>query len=139
MATLLYQFRPLNPRSLTFCLHPRRGDTVTKSLQGELFATCNMEIESKKLSWVSFPDNKRLAGEPPSVILTHAKFGELNVGLFKKTMTPVEQVLKDANIKKDDIDEPVDWLLAAVEKLNEQQKHSAILKAQKEDEGAGPE
>ncbi|KAE9392364.1 hypothetical protein BT96DRAFT_979444 [Gymnopus androsaceus JB14] len=59
------------------------------------------------LSWVSFPDDKRLAGESPSGILTHAKFGELNVGLFKKAMTPVEHVLEDANIKKDDTDEGI--------------------------------
>ncbi|KAE9406324.1 hypothetical protein BT96DRAFT_987751 [Gymnopus androsaceus JB14] len=81
-----------------------RGDTVTKSSQGELMAMCNLEVESKTLSWVSFPNDKCLAGELPPGILTHAKFRELNVGLFKKTMMPVEQVLEDANIKKDDTD-----------------------------------
>jgi heat shock protein 5 len=40
-----------------------------------------------------------------------AKFEELNMDLFRKTMKPVEQVLKDANVKKEDIDE-VSLLLA---------------------------
>ncbi|KAE9388024.1 hypothetical protein BT96DRAFT_947897 [Gymnopus androsaceus JB14] len=70
MATLLNRFRPLDPSNIS----------------------CNVEVESKTSSWVSFPHDKRL-------------FGELNVGLFKKTMMHVEQVLKDASIMKDDIDE----------------------------------
>ena len=37
--------------------------------------------------------------------LTRAKFEELNMDLFRKTMKPVEQVLKDAGVKKDDIDD----------------------------------
>ena len=37
--------------------------------------------------------------------LTRAKFEELNLDLFKKTLKPVEQVLKDANIKKTEIDD----------------------------------
>ncbi|KAE9386941.1 hypothetical protein BT96DRAFT_948755 [Gymnopus androsaceus JB14] len=136
---------------------------------------CNLEVELKMLSWVSFPDDKCLAGELPSGILTHAKFGELNVGLFKKTMMPVEQVLKDANIKKDDINEGINHDEAIVYGANRvvfslegtadvvlvhplimielipcniaipsyreisNQKHSVILRAQKENEGAGPE
>ena len=39
--------------------------------------------------------------------LTQAKFEELNMDLFRKTMKPVEQVLKDANIKKEDIDKVI--------------------------------
>ncbi|KAH9918256.1 YJL034Wp-like protein [Amylocystis lapponica] len=39
--------------------------------------------------------------------LTRAKFEELNMDLFRKTMEPVEQVLKDANLKKQDINEIV--------------------------------
>ncbi len=37
--------------------------------------------------------------------LTRAKFEELNMDLFRKTMKPVEQVLKDAGVKKDEIDD----------------------------------
>ncbi|KAJ7594765.1 heat shock protein 70 [Mycena floridula] len=39
--------------------------------------------------------------------LTRAKFEELNIDLFKKTFGAVEQVLKDAKIKKEEVDEIV--------------------------------
>nr|AAB58248.1 endoplasmic reticulum HSP70 homolog [Pneumocystis carinii] len=42
-----------------------------------------------------------------SETLTRAKFEEINMHLFKKTMKPVEQVLKDGNVKKSDIDDIV--------------------------------
>jgi len=40
-----------------------------------------------------------------SETLTRAKFEELNVDLFRKTMKPVEQVLKDAKVKKEDVND----------------------------------
>jgi len=40
-------------------------------------------------------------------VLTRAKFEELNNDLFKKTMKPVETVLKDGAMSKDDIHEVV--------------------------------
>ena len=40
-----------------------------------------------------------------STTISRAKFEELNVDLFKKTMTPVTQVLKDASMSKKDIDQ----------------------------------
>jgi len=46
-------------------------------------------------------------GNDLSETLTRAKFEELNIDLFRKTMKPVEQVLKDANVKKEEIDEVV--------------------------------
>jgi len=46
-------------------------------------------------------------GNDFSKTLTRAKFEELNVDLFKKTMKPVQQVLNDANVKKEDIDDVV--------------------------------
>ncbi|KAI0042101.1 heat shock protein 70 [Auriscalpium vulgare] len=46
-------------------------------------------------------------GNDLSEVLTRAKFEELNIDLFRKTMRPVEQVLKDAGVKKDAIDEVV--------------------------------
>jgi len=39
--------------------------------------------------------------------LTRAKFEELNIDLFRRTMKPVEQVMKDAGVKKDEIDDIV--------------------------------
>jgi molecular chaperone DnaK (HSP70) len=38
-----------------------------------------------------------------SEILTRAKFEELNIDLFRSTMIPVENVLKDAKLNKSDI------------------------------------
>ncbi|GJC89687.1 endoplasmic reticulum chaperone BiP [Colletotrichum liriopes] len=46
-------------------------------------------------------------GKDFSETLTRAKFEELNMDLFKKTLKPVEQVLKDAKVKKEDIDDIV--------------------------------
>ncbi|KAF9484523.1 heat shock protein 70 [Pholiota conissans] len=46
-------------------------------------------------------------GNDFSDTLTRAKFEELNMELFKKTMKPVEQVLKDAGVKKSEIHEIV--------------------------------
>jgi heat shock protein 5 len=42
-----------------------------------------------------------------SEVLTRAKFEELNSGLFKQTLGPVRQVLEDAGLKKEDVDEIV--------------------------------
>ncbi|OJI98582.1 hypothetical protein ASPVEDRAFT_38076 [Aspergillus versicolor CBS 583.65] len=46
-------------------------------------------------------------GEDFSETLTRAKFEELNMDLFKKTMKPVEQVLKDAKVSKAEVDDIV--------------------------------
>ena len=46
-------------------------------------------------------------GKDFSETLTRAKFEELNMDLFKKTLKPVEQVLKDAKVKKGDIEDIV--------------------------------
>ena len=46
-------------------------------------------------------------GKDFSETLTRAKFEELNADLFKKTLKPVEQVLKDAKVKKSEIDDIV--------------------------------
>jgi len=46
-------------------------------------------------------------GQDFSETLTRAKFEELNLDLFKKTLTPVENVLRDAKLSKSEIDEVV--------------------------------
>ena len=46
-------------------------------------------------------------GEDFSETLTRAKFEELNIDLFRKTLTPLANVLKDSGLKKTDIDEIV--------------------------------
>jgi len=42
-----------------------------------------------------------------SETLTRARFEELNMDLFKKTMVPVKKVLEDAGLKKSEVDEVV--------------------------------
>ncbi|KAJ5820501.1 glucose-regulated protein [Penicillium riverlandense] len=44
-------------------------------------------------------------GRDFSETLTRAEFEELNIDLFKKTLKPVEQVLKDAKVKKSEVDD----------------------------------
>merc|ERR1711959_419477 len=39
--------------------------------------------------------------------IARAKFEEMNMGLFRKTMAPVEKVLRDAKMSKRDVDEVV--------------------------------
>jgi len=46
-------------------------------------------------------------GEDFSETLSRAKFEELNIDLFQKTLTPVDKVLSDAQLKKHEIDEVV--------------------------------
>ncbi|KAG7447251.1 heat shock protein 70 [Guyanagaster necrorhizus] len=58
--------------------------------------------QSTRIEIESFED-----GNDFSETLTRAKFEELNMDLFRKTMKPVEQVLKDAGVKKEDVDEVV--------------------------------
>jgi len=46
-------------------------------------------------------------GEDFSETITRARFEELNMDLFRSTMKPVENVLKDADMKKTEVDEIV--------------------------------
>merc|ERR1712137_1299678 len=48
-----------------------------------------------------------LDGEDFSETLTRARFEELNNDLFRKTLKPVNQVLKDSGLKKTEVDEIV--------------------------------
>ncbi|KAJ1656744.1 ATPase with role in protein import into the ER [Dispira simplex] len=58
--------------------------------------------ESVRVEIEAFQDGKDF-----SESLTRAKFESLNMKLFRKTIKPVEQVLKDAGIKKDEVDDIV--------------------------------
>merc|ERR1719188_2482089 len=46
-------------------------------------------------------------GEDFSITVSRAKFEELNMDLFKKTLIPISQVLKDAGMSKSDVHEVV--------------------------------
>jgi len=58
--------------------------------------------QSVRIEIESFED-----GNDFSETLTRAKFEELNMDLFRKTLKPVEQVLRDAGVKKENVDEIV--------------------------------
>jgi heat shock protein 5 len=69
----------------------REVDEVKRTLSSQ---------QSTRIKIESFED-----GNDFSETLTRAKFEELNMHLFRKTMKPVEQVLKDAEVNKEDVDE----------------------------------
>jgi len=85
-----------------------------KDLSKDLRALAKLrrEIEKAKRSLSSVHQTKveiesLVDGEDFSETLTRAKFEELNNDLFKKTLKPVSQVLKDSGLKKTEIDEIV--------------------------------
>ena len=68
-------------------------------------------------------------GNDFSETLIRAKFEELNMDLFRKTMTPAERVLKDANVKEEDNDEVV--LIGGSTRIPKVQRCSRITLAAK--------
>ena len=71
--------------------------TFPRRLQRHLTSAANTRIEIKL-----FEDSNNC-----SETLTGAKFEKFNLDLFREIMKPAEQVLKDANVKKGDIDEAI--------------------------------
>jgi len=80
----------------------KTGTDVSTNLRG--LAKLKREVEKAKRA-LSSQQSTRLEiesfedGNDFSETLTRAKFEELNIDLFRKTTKPVEQVLKDANVK----------------------------------------
>lgn len=86
------------------------GQDITKNLR--TMGKLKREVEKAKRTLSSQMSVKVevesfFEGEDLSETLTRAKFEELNLDLFRKTMKPVEQVLKDANFKKEQVDDIV--------------------------------
>ncbi|BGP14433.1 hypothetical protein JCM10213_004556 [Rhodosporidiobolus nylandii] len=86
------------------------GQDITKNLR--TMGKLKRAVENAKRTLSSQMSTKVeiesfFEGEDLSETLTRAKFEELNLDLFRKTMKPVEQVLKDANFKKDQVDDIV--------------------------------
>ncbi|PYH91418.1 dnaK-type molecular chaperone bipA [Aspergillus ellipticus CBS 707.79] len=88
----------------------KNGVDVTKDLKA--MGKLKREVEKAKRT-LSSQMSTRIEieafhnGEDFSETLTRAKFEELNMDLFKKTLKPVEQVIKDAKVKKSEIDDIV--------------------------------
>ncbi|KAL2044442.1 hypothetical protein N7G274_003147 [Stereocaulon virgatum] len=87
-----------------------KGVDITKDLK--TMGKLKREVEKAKRT-LSSQMSTRLEiesffkGEDFSETLTRAKFEELNMDLFKRTLKPVEQVLKDAKVKKNEINDIV--------------------------------
>ncbi|KAF4321189.1 hypothetical protein BBO99_00005136 [Phytophthora kernoviae] len=71
----------------------REAERVKRALSAQ--AQARLEIESL------------LDGEDFTESLSRARFEKLNEDLFKKTLGPVERVMKDADLKKSEVDEIV--------------------------------
>ncbi|PVG00682.1 heat shock protein 70, partial [Serendipita vermifera] len=88
----------------------KTGTDVTTNLRA--MGKLKREVEKAKRT-LSSQQSTRIeiesfeGGNDFSETLTRAKFEELNMDLFRKTMKPVEQVLKDAGVKKEDISDIV--------------------------------
>jgi len=67
----------------------KQCETVKRTLSTQTSATIDCEALAK--------------GEDFSTTISRAKFEELNLDLFKKTLTPVTQVLKDSGMSKNDV------------------------------------
>lgn len=88
----------------------KKGVEITKDLKA--MSKLKREVEKAKRT-LSSQMSVRIEieafhdGKDFSETLTRAKFEELNLDLFKKTLKPVEQVLKDAKVKKSEVDDIV--------------------------------
>ncbi|KAJ6602174.1 heat shock protein 70 [Mycena sp. CBHHK59/15] len=88
----------------------KTGTDVTENVRA--LGKLKREVEKAKRT-LSIQQSARIEienfenGNDFSETLTRAKFEEINMALFLKTMKPVEQVLRDAQVKKSDVDEIV--------------------------------
>jgi heat shock protein 5 len=85
-----------------------------KDATGDLKAVAKLKRESEKAKRaLSTLHQTRIEiegffdGEDLSEPFTRARFEELNMDLFRKTMAPVQQVLKDSGVSKHEVDEIV--------------------------------
>ena len=86
------------------------GQDITKDLRA--MGKLKREVENAKRTLssqmsVQIDVESFFEGQGFSETLTRAKFEELNLDLFRKSMRPVEQVLKDAKISKSQVHEIV--------------------------------
>ncbi|CAO3658669.1 unnamed protein product [Umbelopsis ramanniana] len=86
------------------------GEDITTDLK--TMGKLKREVEKAKRSLSSQMSTKIeiesfFKGKDFSETLSRAKFEELNNDLFRKTLKPVEQVLKDAGLKKSEVDDIV--------------------------------
>ncbi|KAI8377093.1 heat shock 70 kDa protein [Choanephora cucurbitarum] len=88
----------------------KNGEDITTDLKS--MSKLKREVENAKRALssqmsVRMEIESFFQGKDFSETLTRAKFEELNNDLFRKTLKPVEQVIKDAGFTKDKVDEIV--------------------------------
>jgi molecular chaperone DnaK (HSP70) len=97
-------------RMIEYCMNQFKRKTGTditddKRAIQRLRKQCEMAKRTLSTQTSATIDCEALAnGVDFSTTISRAKFEELNQDLFKKTMAPVTQVLKDAGMSKGDID-----------------------------------
>jgi molecular chaperone DnaK (HSP70) len=98
-------------RLMEYCMSQFKRQTGTdmsddKRAVQRLRNQCEMAKRTLSTQTSAMIDCEALSnGKDFSTTISRAKFEELNVDLFKKTMAPVTQVLKDAGMSKGDVDE----------------------------------
>jgi len=88
----------------------KRGKDIRKDTRAVQKLRREVEKAKRSLSsnhQVKIEIDSFFEGEDFSETLTRAKFEELNMDLFKSTMKPVEMVIKDSGLSKDEIHEIV--------------------------------
>ena len=96
-------------RLMAYCISQfkrQSGNDITNDKRAVQRLRKQCELAKRTLSTQTSAtiDCEALAnGEDFTTTLSRAKFEELNLDLFKKTMTPVTQVLKDAGMSKNDV------------------------------------
>merc|ERR1712224_883010 len=87
--------------------HRKDLSTNSRSLR-RLRSACERAKRTLSASPQAFIEIDALfEGIDSNATIGRAKFEEMNMGLFRKTMEPVEKVLRDAKISKKDVDEIV--------------------------------
>jgi heat shock protein 5 len=91
-------------------IRKKTGTDLSQDQRG--MAKLRREVEKAKralstVHQVKLEIESLVDGADFSETLTRAKFEELNFDLFRKTLTPLANVLKDSGLKKSDIDEIV--------------------------------
>lgn len=100
-------------RMMEFCISQfkrKSGIDVSKDKRAlqRLRKQCELAKRTLSTQQSASIDCEALAnGEDFSTSISRAKFEELNVDLFKKTMVPVTQVLKDAGMSKSQVDQVI--------------------------------
>ena len=90
----------------------KRKQNIDISNDQKALARLRKACEAAKRQISSHPEarvevDSLVEGHDFSEKITRAKFEELNMGMFKNTLIPVQKVLEDAKLKKSDIDEIV--------------------------------